>query len=97
MTKYNELKGDPTEYNPSTEDGEHTTEDVPIPGSGQQSTMLLSHDSRVQWSDGELWFDCPCCGDRLCSTWFLHSGASCDGCGSDVQIAITVTEAGSDD
>ena len=92
MTRHNELKGDPTEYNPDKGDGgTESAENVPMPGDDETPAGAHTLDSTdCRWDGDAMWFDCPYCGDRLCASWFYADGKSCDNCGASVTVTITV-------
>lgn len=91
MSRFGDMTGDPTEYNPDKSKGEEGTENVPEPDNAVLTETLLSTDKGIQWNGSDMWFDCPFCGDRLCSKWFL-SGGNCSECGSKVNIKIEVKQ-----
>lgn len=96
MPDYGNLKGDPEEYNPSRADGGTETEGVPDPGElgdgaqGRESVVFDSTDT--EWDDENgMWFECPYCGQDLCSKWFYTEGGGCNECGARVSVQVKVS------
>lgn len=92
MTRHNELKGDPTEYNPDKgESGSENVENVPMPGDDETPTGAHTLDAaELRWDGDAIWFDCPYCGDRLCASWFYAADSACGECGAEISVTITV-------